>query len=111
MSIDPVTFNIFANSVQAIAQEMSADLLRTAYSTVIREAADCSTCLIDSRGRILAQAQNIPLHLNSVSPAIQGALQSVGIQGLTEDEVNILNDAYSGGQHLSSPQSSMKANS
>lgn len=101
MSIDPFTFNIFANSVQAIAQEMSADLLRTAYSTVIREAADCSTCLIDSRGRILAQAQNIPLHLNSVSPAIQGALQSVGIQGLTEDEVNILNDAYSGGQHLS----------
>jgi N-methylhydantoinase B len=99
--VDPVTFNIFSNSVQAIAQEMSNDLIRTAYSTVIREAADCSTCLIDRKGRVLAQAQNIPLHLNSVSPAIQGALAGVAIDKLTEDDVIILNDAYSGGQHLS----------
>lgn len=100
-TVDPVTFNIFTNSVQAIAQEMSNDLIRTAYSTVIREAADCSTCLIDRKGRVLAQAQNIPLHLNSVSPAIQGALARTDIDRLSEDDVIILNDAYSGGQHLS----------
>lgn len=99
--IDPVTFNILANTLQAIAQEMSNDMIRTAYSTVIREVADCSTCLIDRNGRILAQAQNIPLHLNSVSPAVQGALAGVDVSKLTEDEVIILNDAYSGGQHLS----------
>ncbi len=101
MVIDPVTFNIFTNTVQAIAQEMSNDLIRTAYSTVIREVADCSTCLVDRKGRVLAQAQNIPLHLNSVSPAVQGALAGVDIGKLTEDDVIILNDAYSGGQHLS----------
>lgn len=100
-TVDPVTFNIFTNSVQAIAQEMSNDLIRTAYSTVIREAADCSTCLVDRKGRVLAQAQNIPLHLNSVSPAVQGALAGLVIESLTEDDVIILNDAYSGGQHLS----------
>lgn len=99
--IDPVTFNIFTNTVQAIAQEMSNDLIRTAYSTVIREVADCSTCLVDRKGRVLAQAQNIPLHLNSVSPAVQGALAGVDIRTLSEDDVIILNDAYSGGQHLS----------
>ncbi len=50
-TVDPVTFNIFTNSVQAIAQEMSNDFIRTAYSTVIREAADCSTCLGRRAGR------------------------------------------------------------
>ncbi|EXL02492.1 methylhydantoinase [Brucella anthropi] len=100
-SVDPVTFNIFTNSVQAIAQEMSNDFIRTAYSTVIREAADCSTCLVDRKGRVLAQSQNIPLHLNSVSPAVQGALAKTDISKLTEDNVIILNDAYNGGQHLS----------
>ncbi|WP_052118491.1 hydantoinase B/oxoprolinase family protein [Erwinia oleae] len=100
-TVDPVTFNIFANSVQAIAQEMSNDFIRTAYSTVIREAADCSTCLVDRKGRVLSQSQNIPLHLNSVSPAVQGALAKTDITALTEDSVIILNDAYNGGQHLS----------
>ncbi|MBB3594909.1 N-methylhydantoinase B [Rhizobium sp. BK529] len=99
--VDPVTFNIFTNSVQAIAQEMSNDFIRTAYSTVIREAADCSTCLVDRKGRVLAQAQNIPLHLNSVSPAVQGALAKTQVDKLTEDDIIILNDAYNGGQHLS----------
>ena len=100
-AVDPVTFNIFANNVQAIAREMSADLIRTAYSTVIREVADCSAFLIDRAGRVLAQAENVPLHLNSVSPAIQGALSRISVKDLTEDQVIILNDPYSGGQHLS----------
>ncbi|HEB33105.1 MAG TPA: hydantoinase B/oxoprolinase family protein [Spirochaetes bacterium] len=101
MSIDKVSFNIISNGFLAIAREMSADLLRTAYSTVIREAADASTCLIDSKGRILAQAVNIPLHLNSVSPAIQGCLKEIPLESLTEDDVIILNDPYNGGQHQS----------
>ncbi|NLG69350.1 MAG: hydantoinase B/oxoprolinase family protein, partial [Firmicutes bacterium] len=99
--VDPVTFNIVTNSFLAITQEMSADLIRTAYSTVIREVADASTCLTDAKGRILAQAQNIPLHLNSVSPAMQGALRKIDPESLTEDDVIILNDPYNGGQHLS----------
>ena len=101
MPIDKVNFNIITNAFIAIAQEMSADLLRTAYSTVIREAADASTCLVDKKGRILAQSVNIPLHLNSVGPAIQACLKEINIKSLTEDDVLILNDPYNGGQHLS----------
>lgn len=101
MKVDHVTFNVVTTSLLAIAQEMSADMLRTAYSTVIREVADASTCLADGSGRVLAQAHNIPLHLNSVSPAIQGALRQIDVSSLTEDDVIILNDAYNGGQHLS----------
>lgn len=101
MAIDPALFSIITNSFAAIAQEMSVDLIRSAYSTVIREAADCSACLISREGRVLAQAHNNPLHLNSVTAALQGALRALPMEKLTEDDVVILNDAYSGGQHLS----------
>ncbi|CAI6084890.1 hydantoinase B/oxoprolinase family protein [Cohnella sp. JJ-181] len=101
MRIDPALFNIVTNNLLAIAKEMSADLLRSAYSTVIREAADASTFLADAKGRIIAQSQNIPLHMNSVSPALNGALKKINADALTEDDVIILNDPYNGGQHLS----------
>lgn len=101
MRLDPALFNIVTNNLLAIAREMSADLLRSAYSTVIREAADASTFLADAKGRIIAQSQNIPLHMNSVSPALNGALKRIDVKGMTEDDVIILNDPYNGGQHLS----------
>lgn len=74
MAKDIALFNILTNNLLAVAREMSADMLRSAYSTVIREAADASTFLADAKGRVLAQSQNIPLHMNSVSSALTGAL-------------------------------------
>lgn len=101
MAKDIALFNILSNNLLAVAREMSADMLRSAYSTVIREAADASTFLADSKGRVLAQSQNIPLHMNSVSSALTGALRVVDVSSLTEDDVIILNDPYNGGQHQS----------
>ena len=83
MNKDISLFNILSNNLLAVAREMSADMLRSAYSTVIREAADSSTFLADSKGRVLAQSQNIPLHMNSVSPALTGALKKVDIVAFT----------------------------
>ncbi len=101
MKNDVALFNILTNNLTAIAREMSADMLRSAYSTVIREAADASTFLADSKGRVLAQSQNIPLHMNSVSSALTGALGKVDTTDLSEDDIIILNDPYNGGQHQS----------
>lgn len=101
MAKDIALFNILTNNLLAVAREMSADMLRSAYSTVIREAADASTFLADAKGRVLAQSQNIPLHMNSVSSALTGALRKVDTSSLTEDDVIILNDPYNGGQHQS----------
>ena len=101
MKNDIALFNILTNNLLAVAREMSADMLRSAYSTVIREAADASTFLADAKGRVLAQSQNIPLHMNSVSSALTGALKRVNVEGITEDDAIILNDPYNGGQHQS----------
>lgn len=101
MAKDIALFNILTNNLLSVAREMSADFLRSAYSVVIREAADCSTFLADAKGRILAQPQDQPLHMNSVSVALTGALRKVDASNLTEDDAIILNDPYSGGQHQS----------
>ena len=101
MAKDIALFNILTNNLMSVAREMSADFLRSAYSVVIREAADCSTFLADAKGRILAQPQDQPLHMNSVSRALTGALSKIDATNLTEDDAIILNDPYSGGQHLS----------
>lgn len=98
---DIALFNILTNNLMSVAREMCADMLRSAYSIVIREAADCSTFLADAKGRVLAQPQNQPLHMNSVSRALTGALEKIDVDGLTEDNAIILNDPYSGGQHQS----------
>lgn len=98
---DLALFNIVTYNMLAITREMSADLLRSAYSTVIRESADASTFIADASGRVIAQAQNIPLHLNSASLALKGALSRLSIEGIAEDNVIISNDPYSGGQHQS----------
>ena len=65
MRIDEATFNIISNGLHAVAQEMGEKLVRSAYSVIIREARDCSTSLLDPKGRIIAQAQFCPIHMNS----------------------------------------------
>ncbi len=75
MNIDPATFNVICSAFLAISREMSKNLIRTAYSTVIREAADASTAILDPRGNTIAQAENIPLLLNSIGPALRACLE------------------------------------
>src|SRR5215213_9164145 len=98
--LNPATFAVLIHNFVAIAREMSTNLIHSAYSPVIREAADASTAFLDDRGRVIAQAENIPLHLNSISPAFTACLEKFGTPS-SEDEVWINNDPYSGGQHLS----------
>lgn len=99
---DPATFTILSQGFGAIAREMSSTLIRTAYSPVIREAADASTSLLDPDGRVISQAENIPLHLNSMEPAFRACDAQLGRGRLSPDSVWITNDPYrGGGQHLS----------
>lgn len=98
--LDPVTFAVMTRNFVGIAREMSTNLLRSAYSPVIREAADASTAFLDPQGRVVAQAENIPLHLNSMPPSFAACRGILG-EPTSSDEVWINNDPYSGGQHLS----------
>jgi N-methylhydantoinase B len=83
-------------SLRSIADEMGAILIRSAFSANIKERRDCSTALFDRRGRMIAQAEHIPVHLG----AMPDAVAAVRAHDPAEDDVFILNDPFAGGTHL-----------
>src|SRR6266496_1788550 len=75
---------------------MGAVLIRSAFSANIKERRDCSTALFDERGRMIAQAEHIPVHLGAMPDAVAAVMQ----QNPDPDDVFVLNDPYAGGTHL-----------
>ena len=100
MKMDASTFNIVSQGLAAIAQEMGEKLVRSAYSTIIREARDCSTSLLDANGRVIAQAQFCPIHMNSFSTVFEAFAKRYDLSTIRRNEALLTNDPYSGGQHL-----------
>jgi N-methylhydantoinase B len=82
--------------LRAVAEEMGAALVRSAFSANIKERRDCSTALFDARGRMISQAEHIPVHLGAMPDAVAAVMKHDPRPG----EVWILNDPYAGGTHL-----------
>src|SRR5881396_1461235 len=91
-----VQLQILGSLLRAIAEEMGAVLVRSAFSANIKERRDCSTALFDERGRMVAQAEHIPVHLGAMPDAVAAVMQHNPAFG----ETFILNDPYTGGTHL-----------
>src|SRR5919204_4216431 len=91
-----VRLQVLGSLLSAIADEMGAVLVRSAFSANIKERRDCSTGIFDSRGRMIAQAEHIPVHLGAMPEAVAAVMQHEPAR----DEVWILNDPYAGGTHL-----------
>jgi len=98
MSIDPVTLEVLRNALAEVAEEMNANLVRTGYSPNIKERRDCSAALFDGRGRMVAQAESIPVHLGAMPFSVRAALEY--FKDLNPGDTVILNDPFAGGAHL-----------
>ncbi|ADB62431.1 5-oxoprolinase (ATP-hydrolyzing) [Haloterrigena turkmenica DSM 5511] len=94
--IDPVTLEVLRNQLESVAEEMGQTLIRGAYSPNIKERRDCSTALFDAEGRMIAQAEHIPVHLGAMPAAVDAVLEYDPQPG----DVFILNDPFRGGTHL-----------
>jgi N-methylhydantoinase B len=92
----PVELQVIGSALRAIAEEMGAVLVRSAFSANIKERRDCSTALFDEEGRMVAQAEHIPVHLGAMPEAVA----AVRAHDPRPGEPWILNDPYSGGTHL-----------
>jgi N-methylhydantoinase B len=88
-----VQLQVIGSSLRAVAEEMGAVLIRSAFSANIKERRDCSTAIFDERGRMIAQAEHIPVHLGAMPDAV------AAVMGLPGD-FWILNDPFTGGTHL-----------
>jgi N-methylhydantoinase B len=96
VSLDPVTLSVLSGALAGIAEEAGALLVRGAYSSNIKERRDCSSALFDAQGRMVAQAEHIPVHLGAMPEAVAAVMEREPSAG----EVWILNDPYRGGTHL-----------
>lgn len=101
MGVDPITFEVFRSALVAVAEQMSAIIWRTSFSTIIREMLDYSTAVFDREGRIVAQACRIPIHLNSMSRSLRTTLErAFPAETWAPGDLVLMNDPYWGGQHL-----------
>jgi N-methylhydantoinase B len=91
-----IELQVIGASLRSIADEMGAVLVRSAFSANIKERRDCSTALFDTRGRMVAQAEHIPVHLG----ALPDAVAAVRAHDPKAGEAWILNDPFAGGTHL-----------
>jgi N-methylhydantoinase B len=92
----PVELQVIASGLRAVAEEMGAVLIRSAFSANIKERRDCSTALFDEEGRMVTQAEHIPVHLGAMPEAVA----AVRAHDPAPREPWILNDPYAGGTHL-----------
>ena len=99
-ALSPLDYAIISQGVQAAAREMGAKLIRSAYSTILREARDGSAALLDAKGRTVAQAELIPMQLGTIDAIVQPCLELYPPETLTEDDFLINNHPFHGGQHL-----------
>jgi len=96
LEIDPVTLEIMRNQLEGVAEEMGQVLIAGAYSPNIKERRDCSTALFDTEGRLVAQAEHIPVHLGAMPEAVEAVRE----QDPQPGDVWLLNDPFAGGTHL-----------
>jgi N-methylhydantoinase B len=97
---DPITLEVVKNALSSIADEMALVILRTAYSSIVRDSMDYSTGLCDREGRVIAHGLTMALHLGAFPDAMQALLRDFG-GDIHEGDVFVFNDPYvAGGMHL-----------
>jgi N-methylhydantoinase B len=98
---DPVAMEVFSNRLLSITEDMGSTLIRSSFSTNIKERKDCSVGLFDAVGRLIAQASHIPLHLGSLLGSVQAVLARYEIGQMRDGDAFVLNDPYlAGGTHM-----------
>jgi N-methylhydantoinase B len=100
MKLDPVDYAIISQALIAAAREMGVKLVRSAFSTVLREARDGSAALLDACGNTVAQAELIPMQLGTIGHIFQPCAAIYPPDTLVDGDFFAINDPYSGGQHL-----------
>lgn len=91
------TLEVFRNMVSSVAVEMGAALHRTAFSPNIKERKDHSCAVFDPLGRLVAQAEHIPVHLGAMPETVKAVLER---RELEPGDLAVVNDPYLGGTHL-----------
>lgn len=103
MAKDPsnVAYQVMWNRLISVVEEQAQALVRTAFSTSVREAGDLSAGVYDVHGQMLAQAvTGTPGHVNAMADAVAHFIRRIGRDNICEGDVYITNDPWEGTGHL-----------
>lgn len=96
-----VAYQVMWNRLISVVEEQAQALVRTAFSTSVREAGDLSAGVYDTHGNMLAQAvTGTPGHVNAMADAVAHFIRRIGRQNILEGDVYITNDPWEGTGHL-----------
>jgi N-methylhydantoinase B len=96
---DPITVSVVQHRLQAIVEEMGEAMLRTSYSQILNSSRDFSTAILDPNGRLIAQAEHVPIHVGALPWAVRAVRDAFG-DSVRPGDVYLLNDPYHGNNHL-----------
>jgi len=93
--MDPITLDICWSRLIGVVNEQAAALMRTSFTSIVREAGDLSAGVFDRRGYMIAQAvTGTPGHINSLAVAVRNILDEYPAESLVPGDVLITNDPY-----------------
>ncbi|HWP58015.1 MAG TPA: hydantoinase B/oxoprolinase family protein [Candidatus Acidoferrales bacterium] len=94
-ALDPVTLEVIWNRLLAVANEQQEALMRTAFSTIVRESQDLACGFFDTRGRMIAQSiTGTPGHINAMATSMRHFLAAYPPAALAPGDVLITNDPW-----------------
>ena len=101
MARSQVVYQVMWNRLISIVEEQAQALVRTAFSTSVREAGDLSAGVYNAKGQMLAQAvTGTPGHVNAMADAVPHFIRRIGPANIHEGDVYITNDPWEGTGHL-----------
>ena len=101
MAMTPIEVEVLRNAMGSIADEAYISLMKSAYSTNIKERRDHSTAIFDPDGRVIVQGESMPLHLASMLGLVEVVLEKYRLSDIRPGDAFISNDPFVGrGSHL-----------
>lgn len=93
--IDQLTLDVLWNRLVATVNEQAAALMRSSFTSIVREAGDLSAGVFDRRGRMVAQAvTGTPGHINSMATGMVHFLERFPVDSLQPGDVLVTNDPW-----------------
>jgi N-methylhydantoinase B len=94
-AMDPVTLEVIWNRFLSVANEQQDALIRTAFSTIVRESQDLACGMFDTKGRMISQSiSGTPGHINAMATSMKHFLAAFPPDKLAPGDVLITNDPW-----------------
>ena len=93
--LSPIQVELLRNGLTSICDEMFLAIMKSAYSTNIKERHDHSAAIFDAEGKVVVQGESLPLHLASMLGLVEVVLDRYGRDNISPGDMFLSNDPSS----------------